>query len=585
MKKQLLGFFAMSLTGCMFAQSSPVVEWGKLIDGDTSAGDQATSVNVNSEGDVYWFGSYGSTEVAPEVRFGGTPLYTGALYNAGNSQNNNFTLLKTNAAGEKLWVVYSNSGDFANNAGGTALTSDGGCVVISKVRHTDGMLDRNISLFDADGNETAVEWICNRRYYRMMVTKVSADGHIEWNRMLDFSTEPAQGAAGGDDSDFRADTFNVGAVAVDADDNIYVALNYRSPLTVAKAGGGSETLVPVNTANWSGDPQTACGDFLLLGLDKQGYYRNSLTLEGTATAAYCSKLRYAGGKLFAQGYIIGDGSELKAADKVLKPSLIMSPLVLCADTDLQVQWAKCFPGEQVAGKNALQNCGLEYLCGALWFVGQYNLKFSDPDDDTKFIASTQGQLREGFVVKLDAADGKWLAARDSRDDEFCQGGAFAKTGLTGYMSVMANPEKPDNIYVLGYVMNANVGVFIRRYDAATLVADLNGEFNLITKGGAPSLVTSAYDAANGVCYIAARGNKAFGMSGSDDSAAPASWGILAAKVKLPAGMQTSISDVSVGGSENAPVEYYNLQGVRVAEPANGIFIRRQGSKVEKVAVR
>ena len=54
MKKQLLGFFAMSLTGCMFAQSSPVVEWGKLIDGDTSAGDQATSVNVNSEGDVYW---------------------------------------------------------------------------------------------------------------------------------------------------------------------------------------------------------------------------------------------------------------------------------------------------------------------------------------------------------------------------------------------------------------------------------------------------------------------------------------------------------------------------------------------------
>ena len=33
---------------------------------------------------------------------------------------------------------------------------------------------------------------------------------------------------------------------------------------------------------------------------------------------------------------------------------------------------------------------------------------------------------------------------------------------------------------------------------------------------------------------------------------------------------------------NAPVEYYNLQGVRVANPANGIFIRRQGSKATKV---
>lgn len=33
---------------------------------------------------------------------------------------------------------------------------------------------------------------------------------------------------------------------------------------------------------------------------------------------------------------------------------------------------------------------------------------------------------------------------------------------------------------------------------------------------------------------------------------------------------------------NAPVEYYNLQGIRVDNPANGIYIRRQGSRVEKV---
>lgn len=33
---------------------------------------------------------------------------------------------------------------------------------------------------------------------------------------------------------------------------------------------------------------------------------------------------------------------------------------------------------------------------------------------------------------------------------------------------------------------------------------------------------------------------------------------------------------------NAPVEYYNLQGVRVAEPTNGLYIRRQGSKTAKI---
>ncbi|MDE6564353.1 MAG: hypothetical protein K2L92_05950, partial [Muribaculaceae bacterium] len=36
--------------------------------------------------------------------------------------------------------------------------------------------------------------------------------------------------------------------------------------------------------------------------------------------------------------------------------------------------------------------------------------------------------------------------------------------------------------------------------------------------------------------------------------------------------------------ENAPVEYYNLQGIRVENPENGIFIRRQGNKTTKVAL-
>lgn len=37
--------------------------------------------------------------------------------------------------------------------------------------------------------------------------------------------------------------------------------------------------------------------------------------------------------------------------------------------------------------------------------------------------------------------------------------------------------------------------------------------------------------------------------------------------------------------ENAPVEYFNLQGVRIENPANGVFIRRQGNKVTKVIIR
>lgn len=36
---------------------------------------------------------------------------------------------------------------------------------------------------------------------------------------------------------------------------------------------------------------------------------------------------------------------------------------------------------------------------------------------------------------------------------------------------------------------------------------------------------------------------------------------------------------------NAEVIFYNLQGIRVDNPANGYYIRRQGSKVDKVYVK
>ncbi|MDE6469316.1 MAG: hypothetical protein K2L28_10535 [Muribaculaceae bacterium] len=42
---------------------------------------------------------------------------------------------------------------------------------------------------------------------------------------------------------------------------------------------------------------------------------------------------------------------------------------------------------------------------------------------------------------------------------------------------------------------------------------------------------------------------------------------------------------NLDATETAEVEYYNLSGLRVANPENGIFIRRQGNKVTKVLVK
>ncbi len=41
----------------------------------------------------------------------------------------------------------------------------------------------------------------------------------------------------------------------------------------------------------------------------------------------------------------------------------------------------------------------------------------------------------------------------------------------------------------------------------------------------------------------------------------------------------------IAADENAPVEYYNLQGMKVDTPTSGYYIRRQGSKSSKVLFR
>lgn len=46
---------------------------------------------------------------------------------------------------------------------------------------------------------------------------------------------------------------------------------------------------------------------------------------------------------------------------------------------------------------------------------------------------------------------------------------------------------------------------------------------------------------------------------------------------------SAITDITV--DENAPVEYYNLQGLKVQNPENGLYIRRQGKSVTKIYVK
>ena len=49
--------------------------------------------------------------------------------------------------------------------------------------------------------------------------------------------------------------------------------------------------------------------------------------------------------------------------------------------------------------------------------------------------------------------------------------------------------------------------------------------------------------------------------------------------------EAGVNDVVVSDDNNAPAEYYNLQGVRVNNPANGLYIVKKGNQAFKIFVR
>ncbi len=84
------------------------------------------------------------------------------------------------------------------------------------------------------------------------------------------------------------------------------------------------------------------------------------------------------------------------------------------------------------------------------------------------------------------------------------------------------------------------------------------------------LAGNIYAVSNGGEYV-----KGFAIPRADNTFATKA----ASKYNFTVDTATGVETI---GTDNAPVEYYNLQGVKVENPENGIFIKKQGNKAVKV---
>lgn len=580
MKKTLLAASLLLGVCAASAAEAPVYAWSNLFDGYTTAGDQSQDIAIASDGSVYWHNVGGSTEAARDITYAGEVLFEGAPYNAGTSYSSNLCILKTDADGTLLWDLHSTTADFASGAGGVATTADGGVVFTAKLRHTDGMLDEDIELVDGTGASHTYAWSVEKRYYRLMVGCLDASGALQWVEFIEPSTAPAPAAT----NDFTSDGADVTAPVVDADGNIFVAGSFRTPMTV----GGDVTLTPGNVSEWDGNTSNASGSMYVLKYSAAGAYMASLQDEGEATQSKLLSLYADGDRLYMQGTVLGGEAKMKIAGMEFTPEGSFTPVVACVDTDFNGKWVKAFKGETVDGKYGYQNTALNVVGGTLWLCGMFNGEISDPADTSLSFKSETGNIREGFLLKLNSADGSWVKGVNSRDSYGNAG--VAGTGLTGYLAAIQNPDHADKVYVYGYVMNNTVGVFLRTYDADELTSNPDDAWQLASNLGTPTAIACAYEGAEEQprLYFTARGNKAFTL-GDVTTEAPSGWAVLMACYDLPADdFSTAVDAIeAVSESDNVATEYYTLSGVRLnaAPTAPGIYVSRCGAESRKFVVK
>lgn len=191
------------------------------------------------------------------------------------------------------------------------------------------------------------------------------------------------------------------------------------------------------------------------------------------------------------------------------------------------------------------------------------------------IVSINGEDPEPIVLEGDGTEAKPFTVADVR--------AINPTSTT------ENPDYPEKYWVKGYIVGRCDGQSYAPVFSATAVDDA-------TAIGATNIVIApTADCTNAnLCIPVAlpKGNVRDKLNLKDNpknlGQVVEVYGNIYAYFNQPGVKNTTDYKLASDGvegieiDENAPVEYFNLQGVRVENPANGLYIMRQGDKVVKV---
>jgi len=549
------------------AQSDPTLLWAKnfsYLNNSSKDVNIGYNIDVAADGNLLVLNDCGTASTETQVLFGDDVIGTGTDY-ASSSYNHGLYLVKADATtGKALWSVYTNAGECSSNQGAVVATSDGGAYVVAKMRHTINRGTDKINFVDATGANTTIDWsldeAASKRYYNGIILKVNADGAIEWYRMITMNHDP-QPNASTSYADNTPEGLYIYTATTDNADNLYVGGRFCTAMTF----DNGVTLTPQSVAaDWTGDPQKSVGDLYIAKFDAQGNYVNSLVQQGVGDVGQIYKLNFCGndGKIYAAGYFDGiEGNEVNLGGIALTPGNTGKDLlVACLDTDLQVNWARLYTTTYSGA--TYNKLSINAIGNNLWITAKARTTLDDGEGNTFDCSS---KTRDGLLLRLNKADGKWLGATSYG------------TNQAGFNGVFENTDDPNNVYVYGHVLLGNL--FVAKYSIADLT--LQGEWDLHNK--ASDLENYAAICYDNTLYTMARTSSGdvtinYDGEGTRTVTNKVNFSTLVCAFTLPGSISTAIEEVEdnqlkvyasegtlhVVAQQPAVVRVYNLMGAQVA---------------------
>ena len=492
-----------------------------------------------------------TTQKALNVWFDGELLknehgaYEGSPY-TGTSQNGNMLLQKVAKDGSVVWTTFTKKGDVDHAQ--VAPTSDGGLIVALKCRAwvKEAGLENMLCYVDATELETNITGDQVEGEYRYLIMKITKTGTIEWYRKITGLVK-----TNGENKPTKNNIY-VNGLAVDENDNIYLAGNFRTEMYLNKSDETKATLVAKSSVDtWGGDSQNTVGDMFLVKLDSKGYYLNSIVNNGIVDCAFLDKVVYNDGKLYLDGRVKSVGNEITFGGVTVNASKdFQTQLLLSVNTeDLSVNYIKSLTSvANKSGRFVIQNKSVQYLNGYVYFTGLLNGSWQQEGESENIATNHTSAQLKGYVLKMNPETGKVEKATVRTDG-----------GIGGFFGVYEGTKK---LYAFGYGMGAtDRGAIIAPIDKKTYAVET--PIIVCTYGIVGNATAPIVDGENFV--MANRGKSAASFYGTDKKFENLkNWGSVYYSYKMSDVISTGINRPTASGIDSdAIVDVYTIGGVKV----------------------